>query len=527
MMDDASEVKAGALRGADTGVMRTTDIEAARMDAGSKDAAQMDAARADTMQMDTVQADAVQNADRGVMQNTDRGAVRIGLPEHAVAVLQALEDAGFEAWVVGGFVRDALLGRACADVDIATDAPWQDVQRVCGAAGMRTYETGVKHGTLTVVVPGSDAIEVTTYRADGAYADARHPQDVTFLSSITEDLKRRDFTMNAMAYHPKRGLLDPHGGQRDLRAGRLAVVGDARERFAEDALRILRACRFASQLGLAISDADLEAMLMCKHLLAGVSTERITHELDLLLLGDHAHDALMRCTDVLAFVLPELVAMDGCEQATRWHIYDVLEHTAWTVQRCPKDRLVRWAALAHDMGKPAAAFFSPDGVEHFYGHAKIGAKMARAMTERLLMSQRFRADVEALVLRHDDVIEPTPRAVRRALARLDGRVELFRALLALKRADTLAHSAEGAAQASQIDQLEEVLEDVLASQTAFSLRDLAVNGRDVLALGAEPGPAVGRLLERALAAVIEGEVPNRRPELIEFLKSLDAEAGNP
>ncbi len=218
--------------------------------------------------------------------------------------------------------------------------------------------------------------------------------------------------------------------------------------------------------------------------------------------------------------------MDGCEQVTRWHAFDVLEHTAWTVQRCPKERLVRWAALAHDMGKPAAAFFSPDGVEHFYGHAKVGAKMARAMTERLLMSQRFRADVEALVLRHDDLIEPTPRAVRRALAKMDGREDLFRALLALKRADTLAHSAEGAAQVAVIDQLQDVLDDVLASDAAFSLKDLAIGGRDVMALGVAAGPQVGQLLRRALDAVIDGQVPNRRDDLIEFLKSLDAERGN-
>ncbi len=450
----------------------------------------------------------------------------IEIPGYAEAVLEALEGAGFEAWLVGGFVRDALLGRPASDIDIATDAQWRDVQRACVAAGMRTYETGVKHGTLTVVVPDADAIEVTTYRADGSYDDSRHPRSVAFLDDIEEDLKRRDFTMNAMAYHPHRGLLDPHGGMRDMREGRLAIVGDARERFAEDALRILRACRFASQLGLRIDDADLEAMTMSKHLLAGVSTERITHELDLLLLGDHVHDALLRCAGVLSFVLPELVAMDGCEQVTRWHAFDVLEHTAWTVQRCPKERLVRWAALAHDMGKPAAAFFSPDGVEHFYGHAKVGAKMARAMTERLLMSQRVRADVEALVLRHDDLIEPTPRAVRRALAKMDGREDLFRALLALKRADTLAHSAEGAAQVAVIDQLQDVLDDVLASDAAFSLKDLAIGGRDVMALGVAAGPQVGQLLRRALDAVIDGQVPNRRDDLIEFLKSLDAERGN-
>lgn len=449
----------------------------------------------------------------------------IHIPEDALSIMRILEDSGFETWIVGGFVRDALIGRVATDIDIATNARWTDVKRICEKAGMRTYETGVKHGTLTVV-PDDAGIEVTTYRADGIYLDARHPREVEFLNSIEEDLKRRDFTMNAMAYHPERGLLDPYGGMRDISEKVLRIVGDPEKRFAEDALRILRACRFSSQLGFHIEDATIDAMMMNKHLLIGVSIERITHELDLLLLGDHVHDAIMRCVDVLAFVVPELVAMNGCEQVTKWHAFDVLEHTAYAVQYCPKERLVRWAAFAHDMGKPAAAFFSPDGVEHFYGHAKIGAQMARSMTERLLMSQQFRNDVETLVLRHDDLIEPNPRAVRRAIARLGGRVDMFEALLALKRADTLAHSEESASYISVIDQLDETLEEVLESDAAFSLKDLEISGKDVIALGIEPGPEVGRLLKEALDAVMDERVPNRREELIEFLKLLDAGAGN-
>lgn len=448
-------------------------------------------------------------------------------PSYAFSVLATLEAAGAESWIVGGFVRDALMGRAATDVDIATVAPWQEVRAVCKAAGFATHQTGVKHGTLTVVPDGAHAVEVTTYRADGAYTDGRHPDHVAFLNSIEEDLQRRDFTMNAMAWHPARGLLDPFGGQRDITAGIIRVVGDPERRFTEDALRILRACRFASQLGFSIDDATFTGMVRNKFRLAQVSTERVTHELDALVMGEWVHDALMRCVDVLAFVLPELAAMKDCDQITKWHIYDVLEHTAYTVQHAPAERLVRWAALAHDMGKPAAAFFDADGVEHFYGHAAVGARMARGMCERLLMSPTFRTDVELLVRRHDDVIEPTARGVRRALMRLDGRVELFRALLALKRADTLAHSAEGAKRATLIDQLEEVLEQVLGDDAAFSVRDLRVDGCDVLSLGVPEGPEVGRRLQAALDAVVDERIPNEREALICFLKSLDATPCNP
>ena len=398
-------------------------------------------------------------AERGQARSAAPGGpcpVTIPLPPQAAFALAALEEAGFEAWCVGGFVRDALLGRACADVDVATDAPWQEVQRVFEAAGCRTHETGTAHGTLTVVVE-QEALEITTYRDDGVYADARHPEAVSFVRTIEEDLARRDFTMNALAYHPKRGILDPYGGVADLEARTIRAVGDPARRFSEDALRILRACRFASQLGFSIEPATYAGMMANKGQLLRISAERVTHELECLLLGAHVHDALMGTVDVLAAVLPELVACKGFEQRTPYHVYDVLEHTAFVVQNTPPSPLVRWAALFHDMGKPAAFFQDADGTGRFYGHAKISVELARAAMGRLALSPAFVGRVLTLVKHHDDVIEPTPKAVKRALARLGGDVGLFRALCDLKRGDALAQAPRCAGRVELADELEEVL----------------------------------------------------------------------
>ncbi len=458
--------------------------------------------------------------------------LRAALPGWAQLVLGALEGAGYEAWVVGGFVRDGLLGRPSHDVDIATDARWQEVQRVAEAAGLRTHETGVKHGTLTVTVPLDaagdvvpaevakhwEAVEVTTYRIEGPYEDGRRPSSVTAACTIEEDLARRDFTMNALAFHPARGIADPYGGAADMAAGIIRIVGDPDARFAEDGLRILRACRFASQLGFALEGATYEAMLSHKHLLARVSTERITHELDAFVAGAFVHDALMATWEVLAFAVPELAAMARCPQRNPYHVYDVLEHTAWAMQRVPPTRLLRWAALCHDMGKPAAAFRGADGIDHFYGHAEVGARLTRGLLGRLLMGTAFQDDVVRLVRAHDDEVAPTPKGVRRALARLDGDAELFRALCQLKRADALAHSELGAARAEQAAKLEAVLDEVLAAEDAFTVAALAVGGRDALAAGCPKGPAVGALLDAALEAVIDGQVPNEQEALRTFMR---------
>ncbi len=458
-------------------------------------------------------------------------AQQITLPAHARELIGLLEGAGNEAWCVGGFVRDSLLERPCYDVDIATNATWTTVKELCDNAGLPTHETGVKHGTITVVFPDHDmaAIEVTTYRVDGSYQDARHPDNVTFVQTIEEDLARRDFTINALAYHPSRGIVDPYGGLEDMNNKLIRVVGDPAKRFSEDALRILRACRFASQLGFDVEESTYHAMTRQKSLLGKVSSERITDELDRLLLGEYVHDAIMSTVDVLAFVIPELVAMRGCEQKTPFHIYDVLEHTAYTIQNAPADRLVRWTALCHDMGKPAAAFFDEEGVEHFRGHAVVSQALTCELMDRLNMGTTFKDKVLLLVKHHDDLIEPKPRNVKRMLMRFDGDVDLFRALCDIKRADARSQAPRCAPRIELADQLEEVLDEVIARHEVFSLKDLAITGDDLIKAGIPQGPRIGRLLTSALEAVIAEEVPNENAALIAYVcstASAEADGGS-
>lgn len=439
------------------------------------------------------------------------------VPPQARRVIEVLEAAGFEAWCVGGFVRDSLLGRPVSDIDIACSALWPQTEEACLAAGMRVHRTGEKHGTVTVVCDDA-AFEVTTFRVDGAYSDARHPDEVRFVRSLKEDLARRDFTINAMAYHPLRGLADPFGGLEDARRGIIRTVGDPAQRFGEDALRILRACRFSSQLGFSLDGATYQAMLEGKRGLLRVSSERITAELQKLLLGGNVRDALLQTVDVLSAVLPELVAMKGFDQCTPYHCHDVLEHTARAVAGTPPYPLVRWAALFHDMGKPAAFFKEPGGRGHFYGHAKISVPLARGIMDRLTFSTAFRDRVLLLVERHDDVFDATPRAVKRALARMGGDVELFRALCDLKRGDASAQApAYAEERMRRADDLLRVLDGILAEGEAFTLKHLAVNGRDAMDAGIAQGPSVGAALAAALDAVIDEQIPNDRETLLAFL----------
>lgn len=436
------------------------------------------------------------------------------MPPFGMAVFRTLTAAGFDAWFVGGYVRDAIMGREAHDVDIATSAHWKQVQTACEAAGFATHETGTKHGTLTVVPDGTNAVEVTTFRTDGAYKDGRHPESVEFVATIEKDLARRDFTMNALAYQPGTGLFDPMGGLEDIERRTIRVVGDPKQRFKEDALRILRACRFASQLGFAIEPETLSAMHSLKHLMSQVSQERKTHELDELLQGDHVHDAIMATADVLAYVLPELVAMKDLEQHTKYHCYDVLEHTAWAVQFAAKDRLVRWAALCHDMGKPAAMILTPEGVGHFYGHAAVSAELARGVGHRMLMSGRFVDELALIISLHSEKMAATKKSVRKFLAKLNGNVELFRAYVQLKRADAAAHAPAYAGGVQTMDDVLDVLDEVLASAEAFNVDMLAVDGRDLLDAGMAQGPALGEMLAWLLNEVIEERMPNERAALM-------------
>lgn len=439
------------------------------------------------------------------------------VPASARRVIDALEDAGFETWMVGGCVRDALLGRPVNDIDLTCAAPWQDTQRVCETAGMRTFETGVAHGTLTVEADGR-TFEVTTFRTDGAYSDARHPDSVSFVTDISEDLARRDFTMNAIAFHPDRGLLDPFGGRADIEAGTIRAVGDPTLRFREDALRILRGVRFASQLGFSIEPATEAGMLDARNLLRKVSAERVSHELDAMLLGDHIHDAIMAYPGILETVIPELGPMRGLDQLTKYHIYDVLEHSAWACQLIPATLLLRWTALLHDVGKPSTFFTDDNGIGHFYGHAEAGVDIAAGALKRLKKSPRFIHDVRLLVRYHDTPVPAQPKYVKHMLRMFDGRIDLVRALCDVKRADSAAHAPRYQSGIRLANDIDTCLDEIVAKDEAFTLNQLALNGNDIIALGVAPGPEVGRVLHAALAAVIDGKVPNVHDDVAAYVR---------
>ena len=465
--------------------------------------------------------------DAGHISSDFKGAFDV--PAYARAVLKAIEGVGFEAWLVGGFVRDRLMGRRGNDIDLATNADWRTVKSACEAASMRVHETGTAHGTVTICPFPDDprTVEVTTFRQDGSYRDSRHPEEVEFVDSIVTDLARRDFTVNAMAFHPERGLVDPFGGIDDLRRRVLRCVGDPRRRFTEDALRILRGCRFRSQLGFEIDSDTRLAMSTHKHLLCRISAERIRSELDGFVLGEHVHDAFLDVFDVLAFILPEITAMKDCEQNTKYHIYDVLEHTAFVMQYAPADLTVRWAALCHDMGKPPASFRGEDGVSHFYEHPKLSVALARPMLERLKMSPRFVDDVALLVRYHDHVVARSRKSIHRMMAKLQDRDDLFRGLCRLKIADSMAQAPEYHQRARDAALLLEAFDELQEQGEPFSVKDLAINGHDVIERGVSAGPSVGALLNRLFSEVSEGSVKNERDDLLARLEDLTTSESQP
>lgn len=457
----------------------------------------------------------------------NKNATTFQFSRSSAELIHVLESAGFAAWYVGGCVRDSLLGRPVSDIDIATSAHWEQVRSACANAGFETRETGTEHGTLTVLVhsgDGFETFEVTTFRSDSPTStDSRHPDSVEFVQSIEEDLARRDFTINAIAWHPERGLLDPFDGVADLEHKVIKVVGDPNARFNEDALRILRACRFASQLGFKIDHDTFAAMVSHKYLVLKVSTERVLHELDLFLQGSYVHDALMRTVDVLSIVLPELCAMKNCEQHTKYHIYDVLEHTAWALQYSPPTRLARWATLCHDMGKPATKFTDEEEVDHFYGHAKVSCELAQGIAARLAFSSRFTADLVHVIREHGNKDFESAKAVKRMLARLNGDVSLFQTLLEVMRADILAHAPEYTHTHTDIEDIRAMLKQVLDNQDAFTVQMLNIDGNDLIEAGISPGPEIGRILRAALNAVIEDQIPNDHNALLTYCLSCKAE----
>ncbi len=440
------------------------------------------------------------------------------MPEDVGYIINTLERAGYEAYAVGGCVRDALLGRVPNDWDITTSAKPQEVK----ALFSHTIDTGIEHGTVTVMLHRV-GYEVTTYRVDGTYLDGRHPSGVSFTASLSEDLLRRDFTINAMAYHPMRGVVDLYGGRQDLEQGVMRCVGNPMERFSEDALRILRGVRFAAQLGYTIADDTAEAMISLRENLRLISQERIQVELVKLLTSDHPETFyLLYEYGITKIIMPEFDACMRTPQNSRYHSFGVGDHILRVLAGVEGTKRLRLAALFHDFGKAETLTVEPEtGITHFYGHAEVSAKIAKEIMHRLKFDNDTIEHVERLVRFHDARLnEPTPRQVRRLVYRIGA--EDYPDLLKLMRADSLGKhlEADGVTEKTlqNLQKMQELYQEICEENQCISLKQLAVKGGDIITLGVKPGPAVGEMLHRLLEMVLEEPKKNEKEVLLQQTK---------
>lgn len=439
--------------------------------------------------------------------------MKIELPRKVIMIINNLQLHGYEAFAVGGCVRDSILCRRPEDWDITTSAKPEEIKRLF----RRTVDTGIEHGTVTVMI-GKDGFEVTTYRVDGEYTDSRHPKEVTFTTNLEEDLKRRDFTINAMAYNDEVRLVDVFGGMKDLNHHLIRCVGDPMERFSEDALRILRAVRFSAQLSCSIEKNTADAVRALAPTLKNISAERIQVELVKLLTSNHPEliqDAYE--LGITKVILPEWDAMVGVEQNTPHHKYDVADHTLHALKNVKKDKILRLTMLFHDMGKPAMKTTDEKGRDHFKGHALVSEEIARTVLRRLKFDNETVKKVTRLVCYHDYRIEATPQNVRRAMNRIG--VELFPYYLAVRMADVKAQSPyRRRAKIENIVAMRELYQEALYNDQCVTLRQLKVTGRDLLKLGMQPGRQMGDMLSELLELVIDDPEMNDREKLCDYVK---------
>ncbi|WP_245157170.1 CCA tRNA nucleotidyltransferase [Anaerovorax sp. IOR16] len=431
----------------------------------------------------------------------------------AKKVLQKILDAGYEAYLVGGCVRDYLLKKIPKDFDITTNALPEDIEKVF--FDYRIIRTGIKHGTVTVIFE-NEAFEITTYRRDGVYSDHRRPDQVSFSTSLVDDLARRDFTINAMAYNEIEGLVDFYEGQKDLEEGILRCVGTPALRFKEDALRMLRLLRFSSELGFKVEEQTVQGLFEQKSLLEKVSKERISEECTKLLCGNNAGKVVVRWIDVLGVVLPEILPMKGFKQRNPHHKYDVLCHTAVVIDSIPAIPHLRWAALLHDIGKPWCYTVDKRGIGHFYGHANESEIMAEMILKGLKMDRDTIKKVTTLIRYHDVRMEAQPAIVKEWLCKLGK--ETFEDLLLLKKADLAGQNPLNGKKDRKLAELCNVTNNILESGQCYQLKDLKINGNDLIEYGVKDGEQVGRILRHALKNVMKDQVANEKEELLQFLK---------
>lgn len=440
------------------------------------------------------------------------GNIRIDVPEKARHIVAVIQAAGFEAYVVGGCVRDSVLGREPQDWDITTSAKPEQVK----ALFPRTIDTGLQHGTVTVM-QDKEGFEVTTYRIDGEYEDSRHPKEVVFTPNLEEDLKRRDFTINAMAYNDEKGLIDIFGGMKDIEAGVIRCVGKPEERFREDALRILRAIRFSAQLGYEIDEATKDGIKELAPTLRNISAERIQAELVKMLTSPHP-DYLREAYElgVTKVFFPEFDLAMETEQNHPHHMYNVGEHILHSLTEIEPDRVLRLTMLFHDIGKPAALTVDEKGITHFHGHAALSADMAKQILRRLKFDNDTIAMVSRLVRYHDygNSVEPNIQIVRRAMNKIGE--DAFPALFQVKYADMLAQSSYMRQEKlERLKKWEQLYAEVLEKRQCVSLKTLAVTGSDLIAWGMKPGKELGDTLQKLLELVLEDPSRNTREKLLE------------
>ena len=444
----------------------------------------------------------------------------IDLPIQVRSIIDVLHGHGHEAYAVGGAVRDAYLGRIPKDWDVTTDARPEQVKSIF----KRTVDTGLQHGTVTVLI-GKCAYEVTTYRVDGEYLDSRHPKDVTFTSSLVEDLKRRDFTINAMAYNDEEGLIDEFGGAKDLENGIIRTVGSAKERFSEDALRMLRAVRFSAQLGFDIESETSKAIAELSSTISNISAERIRDELLKLIESDNpGHIVELYNLGLTKHFLPEFDDMMACEQNSKHHMYNVGMHTVVALKNIEANRILRLTMLLHDTGKPGTKSVDEDGSNHFYNHQILSADITNKVLRRLKLDNNTRKRVVTLVRYHDERPVLKKKTVRRKIVEIGD--DAFPDLFAVNRADTLAQSMyKREEKLKYIDAFEAMYNEIVAESDCIRMADLEITGRDIIDLGLKESPDIGKILKELFDEVIDEPSKNNEEYLkkraIEIINNLE------
>lgn len=444
-----------------------------------------------------------------------RKDIKMRVPPDVLFIVRKLEEHGFEAYAVGGCVRDTILNRNPQDWDITTSALPMQVKEIFN----RTIDTGLQHGTVTVMLKGV-GYEVTTYRIDGEYTDSRHPQSVEFTSNLIEDLKRRDFTINAMAFNPGKGLVDAFDGMGDIERKVIKCVGVAEERFSEDALRILRAVRFSAQLGFEIEEKTQEAIRKQAYTLVNISKERIQTELEKLILSKNPGKLMNAYSlGITKWIFPEFDAMMECEQNTKYHMYNVGEHTIKVMENVPAEHYIRWAALLHDVGKPAVKTTDASGADHFKKHAIEGKDIAGRVMKGLKMDNKTIGIVTRLVACHDQIqsLPMTETAVRKSIHRIGN--DIYPMYLTLAEADYAGKSRLGQSYGKErLEYAKETYQLIIERGDCYCTKLLALAGRDLIAMGIGPGPVIGDVLDYLLEQVLcKPELNNR-----ETLKKLAA-----